>query len=99
MKTPILVTVAICLALLTIFTDWTPEKPVQRAAASEKTLIQPDPYRPYYDMWGNKWSYDGILIKAACPNKPDPITHKDNPECPVPLPKITNKSVQQEFGK
>ncbi len=73
----------------------TPTEPVK---ASEKEIIQSDPYRPTFDTWGNQWSYDGKLINAQCPNVPDPISHKDNPQCkPVkkPVPKPTNnKSVQ-----
>lgn len=49
-----------------------------------KDPCPPDPNRPYYDMWGNKFDYMGNLIWAACPNQPDPITGKDNPYCVCP---------------
>lgn len=73
-------------------------------AQNGKDIIQSDPYRPSFDIWGNEWSYDGKLIHAACPNVPDPISGKDNPECKKKLTKpatqpITNKSVQCGVGK
>jgi hypothetical protein len=43
----------------------------------------PDPNRPSYDMWGNKFSYDGVLLETgACPYS-DPITGQANPYCPA----------------
>ena len=43
-----------------------------------------DPNRPSYDLWGNKFDATGHLLWAACPNKPDPISGKDNPYCVCP---------------
>lgn len=74
----------------------------QPAYANEKDPAPPNPYRPSFDMWGNQWSYDGKLLHAVCPNVPDPITGKDNPECKVvkkPAPKPTTKSVQSGVCK
>lgn len=51
---------------------------------SQKDPTPPDPNRPYYDGWGNEFSYDGTLMHANCPNVPDPITGKDNPYCVCP---------------
>lgn len=103
MKTPILATIAASLAIVTILTALPAQTRTQPAVASDKELIQSDPYRPSFDMWGNQWSYDGKLMHAACPNVPDPISHKDNPECkavkkPAPKP-VANKSVQCGVGK
>lgn len=90
-------------AVLFILPAQTRTQPASAAQTSEKEISLPDPYRPSYDLWGNQWSYDGKLLHAVCPNVPDPISGKDNPECPKPkkaAPKpVTNKSVQCDVGK
>lgn len=59
----------------------------QLVSANQKDPTPPDPNRPYYDLWGNQFSYDGKLLHAACPNVPDPISGKGNPYCaPQPEP-------------
>ena len=41
-----------------------------------------NPDRPSYDLWGNKWSYNGKLLKVGkCPYI-DPISKSPNPYCP-----------------
>jgi hypothetical protein len=54
------------------------------AQVSDKDLSNlPDPNRPSYDMWGNKFSYDGVLLETGtCPYS-DPITGQANPLCPA----------------
>lgn len=96
MKKLILSAVALSFMIVGISTALPVQTRPARAVASEKDTNPPDPYRPSFDTWGNKWSYDGKLIKAQCPNVPDPISGKDNPECKItkPKPAPAKKSVQ-----
>ena len=73
----------------TVFhTDWIvdPTFPKAYALASDKCTDNclPNPDRNYFDAWGNEFDYQGNLIHAVCPNAPDPISGKDNPECVCP---------------
>ena len=61
-------------------------QPASAAATSEKDPTPPDPNRPYYDQWGNKFQWDGVLLDAACPNVPDTTSGQDNPKCVCPAP-------------
>lgn len=74
-------------------------KPANVSQASDKDPTPPNPNRPYFDMWGNKFTYDGQLITAACPNVPDPITHQDNPKCVCPAPTETGTYFLQGYDK
>ncbi|TAL08202.1 MAG: hypothetical protein EPO02_13525 [Nitrospirae bacterium] len=56
-------------------------------ALSEKDPTPPDPNRPYYDIYSNKFSFDGKLLHANCPDT-DPITHQNNPYCPSTEPVV-----------
>lgn len=42
-----------------------------------------DPDRPYFDMWGNQFAYDGTLLHVATCPYTDPISHQPNPYCPA----------------
>ncbi len=48
--------------------------------ATSKSTEPPDPNRPTYDVWGNKFTYNGKLLKVSA-ECVDPISHKHNPYC------------------
>lgn len=76
--------------------------PVPKAYAlesSDKSSTVPDPNRPYYDQWGNEFSWQGDLMKAACPNKPDPITGQDNQYCTCPAANADGVYYLQGYDK
>lgn len=86
---PILGTLAVALLLTGVIGLAAMQAPPQQANAagtSEKDPTPPDPNRPYYDQWGNKYQYDGVLLDAACPNVPDSTSGQDNPKCVCPAP-------------
>lgn len=59
-----------------------------------KDITPPDPNRPYFDGWGNEFSYNGSLIKAA-PCTTDPINHQPNPySCNTPMSQSPPTSIQ-----
>lgn len=47
-----------------------------------KDPTPPNPNRPYFDAWGNQFTYNGKLIDTGqCPYT-DPINGQPNPYCP-----------------
>lgn len=68
--------------------DWIVTPPYDKvlALADDKiTPNLPDPNRPYFDLWGNEFTYNGTLLKAA-PCVTDPISGQQNPiSCPMPI--------------
>lgn len=79
---------SLAITLLTLVVPWVFLQQASMASSptlvpsSDKTISLPDPNRPYFDMWGNKFDYMGNLIYIGnCPYI-DPISNEPNPYCP-----------------
>lgn len=74
-------------------------QPASASQTSYKDQTPPNPNRPQYDLWGNEWTATGQLMRASCPNKPDPISHRDNPQCGCPAPTSQGVYYLQGYDK
>jgi hypothetical protein len=93
----ILVTAVFMFVVGTVFSLQT--KPTVQATSDKCYSNCTDPNAPTYDLWGNEWSATGTLIHATCPNVPDPISGKDNPECVCPANNSQGQYYIQGYDK